>query len=669
MSAAMSAHLQKTSRPDSFWRKSLKAPNELLRSIRPLVQTFREVSQARILRLMELHPDDPSTRLELEREAHKLKGSLGSFGFPQGSNLAAELETLLSSEQFEQAEVQNYCRQILAVLDEESQVLTLQASETAIVLVFSSDNELLLELTATARDENIRILALSDPDQVEAFILTSNLTAAIVDLQSQPRDGRKLIETLSRSHASRVVALTSKDDGDALVEAAALGAWKVIDRSAPAQSILSFTRPLSRRGGSLRVMSVDDDPIVLAKLESTFESMGLNYRGLLHPERFWLELEEFDPDLLLLDLDLPGVGGLELCRAVRASARWGEVPLVVLTAHSDLETKYQVFRAGADDFIAKPISEPELRQRIANRLGGSRVEKERAERDHLTGLLTRSKALNLVQQMAATAERKGLGMSVAVVDLDRFKRINDTHGHAVGDVVLKTTAGMILSAFRDGDVVARWGGEEIVIAALQMTQKMMAERLSKVLKSVQAMPFEGSDGVKFFTSYSAGVAEYPVNGMEFSTLFDAADAALYRAKEEGRARVLETSSSTQSRRVAVTLVEDDSALAELIRHACDDRAISVEHFSTAGDFLTSQGGESPLRQNLLILDYDIPDLDGLSLYQRIRKAGTEQKVMMLSGRMGESETLRALELGADFCLAKPIHLSVLMQYIEKSLQS
>ena len=218
-------------------------------------------------------------------------------------------------------------------------------------------------------------------------------------------------------------------------------------------------------------------------------------------------------------------------------------------------------------------------------------------------------------------------------------------------------------------MVARWGGEEIVIGASRMNQDMLIHRLQRVLGSVQAVEYTAPDGAKFSTSFSAGVAEFPSDGADLNALLEKADEALYRAKEEGRARVLRASSANQVRRVAVTLVEDDSSLAEVIRHACADRCISIEHFDNAEDFLRSQGSEIPLRQNLVILDYDIPDMDGLSVYQHLKESGVHQKVMMLSGQMNEEETLRALDLGAEHCLQKPIHLSVLMRHIEKLVRT
>lgn len=643
------------------------------RTIGPLVRTFKEVTRSRLLRMLIDAPtasDDPTARRELQREAHKLKGSMGSFGFPRGSELAAKLESHLRSGNCEPNLITQSCREILTLLDQECEALVTQNSGEPVVLIYTSDEDLMVDLTSAASVESIRTLVLNNAEDVKELILSSTVTATIIDLQSNREDGLGLIRFLTRGHVCRVVALTPDKNSDSLMEAASEGAWKVMDRSAPAEKVLSFARPLSgASSGNLRVLTVDDDPIVLAQLKNTLTSMGLNHRGVLQPERFWEELEDFAPDMILLDLDMPRVGGLELCRALRASTRWGELPIIVLTGRLDHETKFRVFRAGADDFVSKPIVEPELRQRIANRLGRSRVERERAERDPLTGLLTRRKAISLLRQLLSQSTQRSVPMSLAVVDLDRFKSVNDTYGHGMGDQVLKNTANILQSAFREGDVVARWGGEEIVIGASRMSEEMLIHRLQRILGSVQAVEYKTPDGARFSTSFSAGVAEFPSDGADLNALLEKADEALYRAKEEGRARVLRASSANRVRRVAVTLVEDDSSLAEVIRHACADRCITVEHFDNAEDFLRSQDSEIPLRQNLVILDYDIPDMDGLSVYQHLKDSGVHQKVMMLSGRMGEEETLRALELGAEHCLQKPIHLSVLMRHIEKLVRT
>lgn len=649
---------------------SIESRNQ--RTIGPLLKTFKDVSRSRVLRMMVDAPrasTEPKLRRELERDAHKLKGSLGSFGFPRGTEIAARLETLLRTEQPGVSEITELCREILSQLEKDSEALVTQSADEPIVLLISSDEDLVIDLTAAASEQSIRTLVLTNASDVKEVVLSSSLTAVIVDLERNKEEGLQLIRFLVRGHVSRVVALTGGQDPQALLEAAAAGAWRVVERTEQTPKILALTRPLSAEGGQLRVLAVDDDPIVLAQLKNTLGSMGLNARGLLDPVQFWDELEAFTPDLVLLDVDMPRVGGLEICRALRASARWGELAIIMITGRDDHDTKFRVFRAGADDFIAKPFLEPELRQRVANRLGRSRVEREEAERDPLTGLLTRRKAVSTLRHLLGQSARSSLPMSFAIIDLDKFKSVNDTYGHATGDQVLKTSARFLQNAFRDGDVVARWGGEEMVVGACRMSKDMMVHRLQRLLATVQGVEYQAPDGTRFTTSFSAGVAEFPGDGEEVNSLLEKADEALYRAKDEGRARVLTSSSGRKIRRVDVALVEDDSSLAEVVKEACEARCISIEHFATGQDFLDCLNSDDPLRQTLLILDYDLPDMDGLTLYRRVLEAaGAGSQVLLLSGKMEEEETLQALELGAEQCLQKPIYLSVLMRYIEKRLR-
>jgi len=638
----------------------------------PLLAKFQEVSRSRVLHIMVEFPNaegHPEIRRELQREAHKLKGSLGSFGFPKGSELARELETVLRSPGFDDRKVTELCRAILKELEKETEAIIAQGAETPVVLVVTTDQDLSIDLTAAAGKLNIRTLVLNNTSDIKEIVLSSSLTAAVVDLEPDTRESLQLIRFLVRGHVSRIVALAPEEKGQLLLDAAAAGAWKVLDRDAPPEQIFNLAKPLSVEGGRLRVLVVDDDPMMISHLKSSLDTLGLMTKGLCEPERFWDELEAWAPDMVLLDVDMPRISGIELCRAVRASSRWGELPVIILTSRDDHDTKFRVFRAGADDFITKPFMEPELRQRVANRLGKSRAEREQAELDNLTGLLTRRKAVALMKRHLNKAADKQLPMSVAIIDLDRFKSVNDTYGHPTGDQVLKTTAKIITGALREGDVVARWGGEEIVVGVYGMNKQSAANRLRQILATIQAVEYQGPKGEKFFTSFSSGVAQFPEDGSELDVLLDQADAALYRAKEEGRARVLLASDSEDVQRVDVALVEDDESLAEVIKEACEARCLGVAWFPTAAALLHSMQGERPLRQDLVIIDFDLPDTDGLTLFRHLRGSGIEQKVIMLSGKMGEEQMLQALDLGALECLQKPIYLSVLMRHVERALKT
>jgi diguanylate cyclase (GGDEF)-like protein len=290
--------------------------------------------------------------------------------------------------------------------------------------------------------------------------------------------------------------------------------------------------------GIITVLAVDDDPVVLDALTAVLDRPALRLVTLDEPARFWEVLDETAPDLLMLDVDMPGIDGFALCRSVRASATWAGLPVLILTRRTDPETVHAVFAVGADDYVRKPIQGLELRTRIENRIERVELYRRLAEEDHLTGLLTRRRGEDLMARLVRLGGRTAKTVGLAVLDVDCFKEINDRHGHAAGDDVLRQLGAALLDAFRGDDVVARWGGEEFALALYDASRAVAAERLREVLEAFSQRRFTGPDGEEFQVTFSGGVAQYPEDGDNVDRLHAAADAAMYRAKDAGRAQVM-----------------------------------------------------------------------------------------------------------------------------------
>jgi diguanylate cyclase (GGDEF)-like protein len=250
-------------------------------------------------------------------------------------------------------------------------------------------------------------------------------------------------------------------------------------------------------------------------------------------------LQEVAPELLIIDVDMPGINGIELCRTVRNDPRWNRLAVIFATSHTDADTIERIFNAGADDYVPKPIVGPELINRVANRLERIRLYRVQAETDYLTGLDNRQKATDGLAQLVALANRYGEPVSIAMLDIDRLKHINDRYGHPVGDSVLRRLGEHLRRAFRGTDVVGRWGGEEFILGMYGMARDNGVKRLAGVLEQFSTEQFKAG-GTTLRTSFSAGVAEYPTDGADVVTVSRAADEALYRAKADGRARVFAT---------------------------------------------------------------------------------------------------------------------------------
>jgi diguanylate cyclase (GGDEF)-like protein len=158
--------------------------------------------------------------------------------------------------------------------------------------------------------------------------------------------------------------------------------------------------------------------------------------------------------------------------------------------------------------------------------------------DPLTGLANRRKATEALERLFSLAGRNGVPVSVAILDLDHFKQVNDQHGHAAGDTVLRRLGELLTQSFRTEDVTARWGGEEFLVGMYGSTKADGARRLTALLQGLRGESFAGDGGESFTVTFSAGVAEHAADCSDLEALCRAADEALYQAKAAGRARVM-----------------------------------------------------------------------------------------------------------------------------------
>ena len=266
-------------------------------------------------------------------------------------------------------------------------------------------------------------------------------------------------------------------------------------------------------------------------------------------------------------------------------------------------------------------------------------------------------------------------MSLAILTLDHFKQMSDQYGHALGDDVLHRLGELLQWSFRSEDVVARWGGDEFVVGMYGMPRDGGVHRLAEVLEALRQEEFASADGARFHVTFSAGVAEYPTDGIDLQTLYWAAKQALYQAKEAGCNRILPAGwrldQEPTLRNADIVLVEDDETLAQILLHAFETRGYHHVWLRDGEEAVNSLAGSHPrLKTRVVLLDVDLPRLDGLAVLRRLAHDGLLQhtRVIMLTFRADEREVLEALELGAFDHVTKPFSLPVLMQRIRRTLQ-
>ena len=257
-------------------------------------------------------------------------------------------------------------------------------------------------------------------------------------------------------------------------------------------------------------------------------------------------------DLILLDRILPDIDGSDVCRWLKLDQSTRDVPVIMLTEKGAMTDKVSGLEAGADDYLPKPFDSSELNARIYVRLRNKTHQDELKQKnrqledmltrveslaimDPLTGIYNRRRFETIISNEFKRAQRYQLHLSCMMIDIDHFKRINDTLGHQGGDAVLKEAAQVIQSTIREVDTPARWGGEEFVVLSPNTSLENGLRAAERVRKAVTNHAFTGISGK---VTVSIGVAGIPSSDIDTQDkLIHAADLAMYAAKKNGRNRV------------------------------------------------------------------------------------------------------------------------------------
>ncbi|MCW2952837.1 MAG: response regulator receiver modulated diguanylate cyclase [Conexibacter sp.] len=490
------------------------------------------------------------------REAHKLAGSLGTLGFPDGTDAARELEQLLAEPTLlEPVQALRASELVVGMRDALSRAPVrgmsppaepLASDRPAALLVIDDDRALAEQIATEATLRGLRSRIACSPEEGRRLAAQERPDLVLLDLTfaDGTADAYELLSELTAEpYPVPVLVLTVRDSFVDRVEVARRGARGFAPKSVPVQRVLDQGVQLLERSRSsvVTLLAVDDDRVVLDAIAALLGSHGIEVVALEDPLRVWQQLERSRPDVVLLDIDMPGVTGIDLCRVLRNDPRWATVPILFLTARRDEVTIQRVFAAGADDYLTKPVVPAELLARIRNRLDRVQLHRLLAETDVLTGVPNRRSSAEQLDRLVQLADRFDEPLAVAVIDLDEFKAVNDRHGHALGDAVLRRIGELLRQAFRGEDVIGRWGGEEFIVGMYGMAREDALRRLKDLLYAFSEETFETDDGESFHVSFSAGVAHSSIDGSSVAMLHRAADAALYRAKAAGRSRIVATS--------------------------------------------------------------------------------------------------------------------------------
>ncbi len=294
-----------------------------------------------------------------------------------------------------------------------------------------------------------------------------------------------------------------------------------------------------RQGGRSRILIVDDDEDFAEVIARLLGKEGMLVRMLHDPGSILDVVREFQPDMVLLDVMMPAISGFDVCRLLRSQDVYQDLPIFFLTGETQLSARVNAFESGGDDYLPKPVVPVELLTRVKARLERSRLLKDRFEKDVLTGLLLRRPLMEQLNALLHESRRHNLTFSICLLDVDKFKHINDTYGHLTGDRVLAGLGKLLRKRFRVEDLRGRWGGEEFVVILRHATKDTSQGALQRVLEEFGEMQFESDEGERFSATFSAGITGFPNDKADhIQALLKLADERLYEAKAKGRNRIM-----------------------------------------------------------------------------------------------------------------------------------
>lgn len=291
---------------------------------------------------------------------------------------------------------------------------------------------------------------------------------------------------------------------------------------------------------STKILVVDDSKFNVKVITDILEVEGYE----IHSTNNGLEVVDMayklSPEVILLDIVMPDIDGFEVCKLLKSQFEIKDIPIIMITSKSDSSDVKKALELGAFDYIRKPLDNIEVVARIQSALRFKHHQdklKEMAMKDGLTGLYNHALLIDLFQKEYTKQKRSKGNISFVMMDIDHFKRVNDTYGHLSGDLVLKNISEVITKSLRSCDVAGRYGGEEFSVILTDMNREVVLQLCERVRQSIESHEFNiGRECIKI--TVSIGVYyKSPEDYITTSEMIKKADEALYRVKESGRNKV------------------------------------------------------------------------------------------------------------------------------------
>ncbi|MFC1603280.1 diguanylate cyclase [Pseudomonadota bacterium] len=491
----------------------------------------------------------------LHRMTHSLAGSGGSFGYTQlgaqAREIEIELKVAISAKSIPEADKWDELVAKLNGLQDSIQLPSAENDGTPIqanhyvtetqksIYLLEDDRAVVEELSQQLGRFGYQVSTFSTVEALNEAICENKPLALItgIILNNDVLAGIKAVRNIRALYgdAFSILFLSPRSDFEIRLEVVRAGGDAYFVKPIEITSFVDQLDRLTQLRSSEpnRILIVDDDKHLAAHYELILNQAGMDAMAVNDPKKLLDAMIEHGPELILMDLYMPTCSGLELAKMIRQQEAYIGIPIIFLSSESDEAKQFNTMRMGrGDGFLTKPIDDACLVESIRPYAKRARVLNSMMVQDGLTRLLSHTKIKELLDIEVSRAERDGTQMAYAMIDIDKFKAVNDTYGHLVGDYVIKGLARLLKHRFRKSDIVGRYGGEEFAVILPDCSLEAAVKIVEQVRVSFEKISFTHED-VNFSVTFSAGVAVFPDAG-DAQQLTQSADDALYQAKANGR---------------------------------------------------------------------------------------------------------------------------------------
>ena len=501
---------------------------------------------------------------QMKMFAHKIAGSAATFGLSILTDQAREFENFtddlikegkaLTDEIIKKVihylkEIRSICANPENYFDENDNQLILSGStehqERKIVFVLGDNDTISKDLseqlgyfgyTVNIINNFSSLKEHSSHSENELLIMNSNM------IENKPMTGTAVRKIKNDSNRQlSIIFFSDKDNFKIRHECVQAGGDDFFTVPLDVSRLIDRVDNLttSENVNPFHVLIVDDDPDQVSYYALVLQQAGMITSVASDPKKVLDILSESKPDLILMDMYMPECDGPELAAIIRQQEAFVSIPIVFLSFESNREIQFEALKRGGDDFLTKPIKPDFLISSVTSKAERNRQLRYFMERDSLTGLLNHVNIKESLYNEVLRSERTEAELCFAMIDIDHFKQVNDTHGHMTGDRVLKSLSRLLQDRLRRTDIIGRYGGEEFAVILLNTGVDNAIKIMDDIRDSFSQIRHVSSEG-DFYVTFSCGISCFPAL-KSASEINSAADQALYKAKETGRNKIVNAS--------------------------------------------------------------------------------------------------------------------------------